>query len=250
MRSDNKIINNLLHIKRMRRFVDFNVSYLAVKSQLRLITSDTIEKPHRVLVLSPHPDDDMLGCGGTLRLHVNAGSTITTLYLTNGKNESRVAEAASANKILGIKDFRFWDYGDNRLPVDKKTIAALIELISEVRPETIFVPSFFDSNNDHIKTAEILAHAVDKTKFTGRIMSYEIWQPLFANRLVKIDEVVKTKKRAIACHSSQLRDRPYMDALLGLNQYRGGMFNTGHYAEAFFSCKKELYIIRHKLLNS
>ncbi len=248
MKSINKLKDNLLHLNRLRKFVGFNTMFMAIKSELKLTVIDSVT-PKRILVLSPHPDDDVFGCGGTLRLHQQAGSKITVLNLTNGKNASRVAESSMACRQIGVEDVRCWDYLDSELQANRKTVSMLIKLIAEIKPEIIFVPSFFDSNNDHTETTKILAKALAKDHFSGDIYSYEIWQPLFANRLVTIDSVIEDKKKAIESHQSQLKDRSYQTAILGLNQYRAGMFGAGQYAEAFFTCKKELYLTRSKLVN-
>ena len=57
-----------------------------------------------------------------------------------------------------------------------------------------------------------------------------------------IDSVINYKKKAIRAHASQLNDRDYLEAIIGLNRYRAGMFRVGEYAEAFFSYNKELYL--------
>ena len=74
----------------------------------------------RVLVFSPHPDDETVGCGGSLALHVRAGDPVKVIFLTNGargdfsgktNREEYIAlrrkEAMKASQILGIKDIAF-----------------------------------------------------------------------------------------------------------------------------------------------
>ena len=71
-----------------------------------------------VLVLAPHPDDEVLGCGGTICRHVAAGDSVTVLVATRGTRElysdegvERVrAEARKAHQILGVSETRFFDF--------------------------------------------------------------------------------------------------------------------------------------------
>jgi len=71
---------------------------------------------------------------------------------------------------------------------------------------------------------------------------YEIWSPNFANVFLKIDRVVGDKKKAISAFKSQLKSRNYLEAAIALNQYRGNIFGTGKFAEAYFSCPAELLV--------
>ena len=116
------------------------------------------------------------------------------------------------------------------------------QIINETKPNTVYVPSFADPHPDHLETAKLLAIALPASEFKGEILAYEVWQPIFANRLVNIESVWESKEKAILAHKSQLADRNYLSAISGLNRYRAGMFNVGKYAEAFFSVNKELYL--------
>lgn len=241
MKIANDLKDNLLHVNRLRKLVGFDTIFSAIKSELKLSMIENFSAK-KILVLSPHPDDDIFGCGGTLALFKLAGSEITVLNLTNGKNSHRLDEATRACKEIDVCDIRFWDTLDGQVKATKETVSKLSELLEEIAPEIIFVPSFFDTHNDHIETAKILAKSLAQSDLSPEIFSYEIWQPLFANRLVKIDAIIDKKQKAIETHRSQLEDRDYLSAILGLNQYRAGMFGSGKYAEAFFACNKKLYL--------
>ena len=107
-----------------------------------------IEKPEgsRVLVLSPHPDDDITGCGGVLYKHHLAGDHIVTVYLTDGRKGGtgvepeeqiileRRKEAQKAADIIGIHRLVFMDNEDSKLGlnINKKTISQLVEFMKEV----------------------------------------------------------------------------------------------------------------------
>ena len=108
----------------------------------------------RVLILSPHPDDETIGCGGTLALHSAAGDSVRVLILTNGAKGDmsarfdrdtyialRQQETRSACACLGISDIVFWPYEDRELDNAETAIWKLIELIKSYSPELIYAPS-------------------------------------------------------------------------------------------------------------
>ncbi len=213
----------------------------AIKSEIKLeILKDAPLGSY--LVLSPHPDDDIFGCGGIISKAAKNSQNVTTLHLTNGKNITRKHEAEQASKILGSSITNFLDYSDGNLVAESKSISIIKEIIEKTQPNIIFVPSLSDPHPDHNATCEILAKALESIDYRGEIWQYEVWQPLYANRLVTIDDAVTQKSTAIAAHKSQLEDRSYLEAILGLNKYRAGMYDAGKYAEGFFTANKELYL--------
>lgn len=74
-----------------------------------------------------------------------------------------------------------------------------------------------------------------------QIWAYEIWTPIFINRLVDISLYIKTKQEAILAHESQIATRGYDKAILGLNQYRAEINKISGFAEGFFSAPFEMY---------
>ena len=243
-----KIKDNLLHLNNLRIALGYFVFQNAIKSKTKHKILEQI--PHgNVLVIAPHPDDDIFGCGGTISLHVEQGDKVKIVYLT-GKGTLREEEAKSAIKVLGVTDVQFLNLKDGAISANKKTVLELSDLISEDKPEIIDAPSFLDPNKDHFEAANILAQALKKVPYSGTIFLYEVWSPIYTNRLVVIDKTFEAKSKAMSMHKSQLKDRDYLSAMIGLAQYRAGMFNAGKYAEAFFACNKELYIQLFNLVSS
>lgn len=250
-----RLKNNLLHVNNLRKFVGFETFGLAIKSNFKL---QILEKPPRgkVLVLSPHPDDDIIGCGGVLSQHSDQKDIIKIIYLTDGsggidnkKQNTREQEAINAAKVLKIKDLMFWRFPDGKLNENRTTKELLTSILKEFKPDTIYAPSFLDPHPDHFETAKILASALKESKFLGEIFSYEVWSPIYANKIINIDKAFEQKKEALTAQKSQITSRGYLNSIIGLAQYRAGMYNAGQYAEAFFSCKKELYLKLFDLIN-
>ncbi|MCX6811677.1 MAG: PIG-L family deacetylase, partial [Candidatus Berkelbacteria bacterium] len=233
-----KFKNRLLDLNFLRKALGF--SFLAKKysAGLRLKISDKT-KSGRVLILAPHPDDEVFGCGGAIIKHVSVRDPIKIVYLTDCKNifRTRRKEAKKAAKIMGVKDLEFLSYKDGELVAGQKETKEISAIILKFKPDIIYAPYFFDSHPDHQATAEILWQAIKKIKFDGAIWSYEIWTPLLCNRIIKIDNIFGQKVQAIKAYKSQLQDRGYLRAIKGINSYRAGMFGKGNYSEAYFAVR-------------
>jgi LmbE family N-acetylglucosaminyl deacetylase len=224
---------------------------------------------NRVLVLSPHPDDEAIGCGGTILLHKQAGANITVVYMTDGRwggenwhsellpedeqvrrqlqfTDMRKAEASECAKVLNLDRQVFLDIEDGRVTPTKSIINALCEVIEEEKPEVIYVPFLMESHPDHWQTARILEHCLARQHAPQTIIrSYEVWRPLVANRLADISSVEDIKRKAIAAYRSQIEERDYISYIMGLNRYRAMQIRAG-FAEAFFDATPEefCYLVR------
>jgi LmbE family N-acetylglucosaminyl deacetylase len=197
-----------------------------------------IEK-QRVLVVAPHPDDEVIAVGGCLALHRRAGSEITTVFVTMdppGPDGTfvRKGEADRAAKMLGY-DYRFLEVPDGRASLSEDSVARrLADVIASVKPDVIYCPFPGDHHRDHQSVAASTGDAVVRSGYRGEIRCYETWSNLWPNVGVDISEVVDDKRAAIECYQSQL-GMPYIDAVLGLNRYRGLKLGV-KFAEGLFAC--------------
>lgn len=221
----NKVKDSLLDLNNLRKLAGFSILGSSARSNIKH-TILQAPKKGKVLVLAPHPDDDIIGCGGTIAKHIDQADKVKIIYFSN-KNTKREKEARKASEALGVTEIEF----SNNLIIEQFNNCSII-----------YVPSFLDSNPDHFDLAVNFAKKIKKSPFSGEIYSYEVWTPIFANRLINIDKTFEQKIKALKCHASQLKDRNYIEATTGLAMYRAGMFNAGKYAEAFFCCNKELYL--------
>lgn len=214
----------------------------------------------RVLVLAPHPDDEVFGCGGTLAKLRRAGSAITVLYLCDGacgtasgkrntalittrKKEARAGLDFLAGKCQTV----FWGVPDGSLRTIKKTVARLVEQLTTIQPSLIFTPWFGDEHPDHRATTALLLAALRSMPrlWRGEVWQYEVWTPLVPNRLVPIAAVAEQKSKAITAHRSQLGSRSYKEAIEGLNRYRGALHSIKGPAEAFWAMTQKAYLKFH-----
>jgi LmbE family N-acetylglucosaminyl deacetylase len=209
----------------------------------------------RVLVLAPHMDDETIGCGGTLALHVQNGAKVTVAFMTDGRSGADVSTLTGAERIqreqalidvrklearralseLGIENIAFLDGPDGHLQPEPALCSHLQALIDRCRPELVYVPHFLEEHGDHRATTAVLLAATAHTSWSFQCMGYEVWTPLFPNCLVNIDSTVQLKRQALAHYASQLEQTDYLHTCLGLNAHRSvGLLNArGGYAEAF-----------------
>ena len=200
----------------------------------------------RVLVVAPHMDDEVIGAGGTLALHKQAGSTIGVVYLSDSDGDSPTAvrkqEAEACSREMGFEIVAFLDFPDGDLPRCEDRIATrLREVIAGWKPTQIICPFLTDHHRDHQAAAASVALALRDSKWAGDVWGFEIWSTIWPNVVVDISSVVEKKKAGIACHASQVAGMDYIDAALGLNRYRGLRVQV-RYGEAFHVCPAAEYV--------
>ncbi len=187
----------------------------------------------RVLVLAPHPDDETLGCGGSLALHDKAGDPIKIVFLTNGaKGDStgkieknrymalRQSEAERACECMGVSELEFWPYEDRSLAGARGALSRMVDLLNDYRPQLVYAPSPLEIHPDHRAACFLLCDALRGGDFSFEVAFYEVGQPICVNALVDITPVLPQKNKAINQYKSQLKERPYGEITLGLNRFR------------------------------
>ena len=202
----------------------------------------------RVLVLSPHPDDETIGCGGTLCSHVASGDEVRVVFLTSGElgghglsleetRRLREGEATAAARILGIADWEFWHAPDGRLRASESVIRRLAALLRDWRPQFIYTTHDEEMHPDHRAAPRILRRALSTVRIgKPEVYVFEIWTPLAQmDRIVDITPWIEIKLRAVRAYESQCSVLRFDEAVAGLNRYRGEMHSWpgGNYAEVF-----------------
>ncbi|MCL2336240.1 MAG: PIG-L family deacetylase [Firmicutes bacterium] len=211
----------------------------------------------RVLVFAPHPDDDVLGCGGSIAKHVQAGNMVKVVYLTSGGAGSleqsspalaarREAEAKAAALVLGVSETIFCRYPDGYLSYDNDTIEQSVALIRQHQPHMVYVSHAQEEPRDHRQAFAIVREACRRAKgpwflqcgatpwAVDALLTYEVLTPLqTVNYTEDITDFFDQKRRAVRAHSSQTALLPYEEAVQGLNRYRGIMTGKGAYCECF-----------------
>ena len=200
-----------------------------------------------ILVIAPHPDDEVIGCGGALCGHVAKGDRVAVVFLSSGELglkhlplrkawRIREAEARAAARLLGIKRLVFFRLPDWMVGDHLREAARLLRpILKAERPGIIYLPHPRDWHPDHQAALPILRTALRGIR--GRALelrAYEVWTPLDEfDRVEDISRVMPRKRRALRAHRSQLREFNYERAVCGLNQFRGALAAKRPYAEVF-----------------
>lgn len=200
---------------------------------------------NKILIIAAHPDDDSIGCGGQIALHIEAGDEVSVLYLTDGErgcpglgiDESaviRAGEATISNAILGTKILGFWHLPDGKLTYTLELRDRLCYEIEFFAPSIIYVTHEKESHPDHRVAGQLVREAVKELSYKVEVLCTEVWTPQqHTDRVVKLDSVIEKKMQAIRAHQSQVQSGHFDDAALALARYRGIMQGRCEYAEAF-----------------
>jgi LmbE family N-acetylglucosaminyl deacetylase len=202
----------------------------------------------RVLVVSPHPDDESIGCGGTLRKHVVNGDSVHVIFLTSGEAGGhgrspeetihlREREARCAADILGLTAIEFWRQPDKHLQATRPLVERLRRTIESLRPSLLYVTHEHEMHPDHRAAVRIVDRTVSTLNGSPpMVLLYEVWTPLqLIDHIEDISDVMAVKIEAVRAYRTQCAAMRFDEAVRGLNRYRGEMHSWpgGDYAEIF-----------------
>jgi LmbE family N-acetylglucosaminyl deacetylase len=212
------------------------------------------------LIIAPHSDDDILGCGGTIARHVKQGdivySCIVTMAYTPEWTEQQIQdrndEIDVVAGILGIKEvFRLGLPTVKLDTIPQKTLNDLLfKVIQKVKPDVLYIPHKGDINKDHQLVFESSMVAVRPvTKVPSRVLSYEVlssteWynQDAFnPNVYIDITDTLDIKIKAMEAYKHGLQQPPHPRSIKGITSLatlRG--FTIGVEAAEAFSLVREI----------
>jgi len=200
-----------------------------------------------VLVIAPHPDDEVIGCGGTVCKRAAQGDRVVVVFLTSGELglkhlpreqawQIRETEARKAAKILKLAALEFLHLSDWTSSEQIRQGARLMQpILRQESPQLIYLPHPREWHPDHQAALPILRTALRGTGIPQpELRGFEVWTPLTEHDHVEdITAVMALKLRALRAHRSQLGDFNYERAVKGLNQFRGALAAKCGYAEVF-----------------
>lgn len=215
-------------------------------------------KKGKILIVAAHPDDEILGCGGSI-LKLKKSNDINVIFMTNGvsaRGKNKVSEKKRKNaclklfKYLGISIPEFYNFPDNQL--DKipllKITKKIEKKIDSFKPDTIFTHYSNCLNIDHRKTFEAVNTACRPINnlSVNKILSFEIpsstdwalfreknFQP---NYYINISKFLDEKINLIKFYKDELRNYPHsrsIKSIKSLASYRGVSCGV-EYAEGFY----------------
>jgi len=187
-----------------------------------------------VLVIAAHPDDEVLGCGGTVALHARAGDEVTAVIACEGESlrygpggVGQSEHSRRAVEMLGLKESRRLGFPDQRL--DTLTlldlIAPLERAVQEVRPAVVYCQFGGDANRDHellFRAALVATRPLEP--FIEAVYAFDTassteWgypRSFVPDTWVDISTTLEQKLCAMACYESEVRPYPHPRSLEAL----------------------------------
>lgn len=218
----------------------------------------------KILVFAPHPDDEVLGCGGVIAKYIDQGNEVKVCIVTSGRRpifDDSIAikngwphtlypEIKKSHDLLQIKETIFLQCpaADLESVPRYKLNGMIAEIIENEKPEIVYIPHFGDMQRDHAIVSEAVmvavrpkgAHIVSKV-YAYETLSETEWNiphscnTFIANTFVDISKYLQQKLRAMECYQSQLSNFPNarsLETVEALAKLRGS--NMGFKAaEAF-----------------
>ncbi len=224
-----------------------------------------------ILIVAAHPDDEVLGCGGTIRHHVSKGDTVYVVFMADGvssrgcqveskEHQERNCAAFSSCKILGTKKPMFLGFHDNRMDTLAllDIVQPLEKVISKVKPVIVYTHHFSDLNIDHRITHQAVMTACRpqgddsvKTILCFEVPSSTEWQTpnsgqaFEPNWFIDIKETLGNKLKALAAYKEEMRAYPHarsMKNILNTSMTRGAAVGMEN-AEAFVLVRQLIKIL-------
>lgn len=224
-----------------------------------------------LIVVAAHPDDEVLGCGATVRQMVNSGWTANLLIMTNGiggrfsdtqdpailrQQENLMQQSKQAAALVGFNAVAYGNFEDNRMDVISRADLShkVREYVEEWQPDVVFTHHPGDYNWDHTATfdAVMMACRPNPPEFSPtEIRTFEVlssteraWQSpdraFLPNLFTDVKSTIETKKEALRAYQMEYRDYPHprsVEAIEYLARKRGNEIGI-EYAEAFHLVRK------------
>ncbi|MDH5189726.1 MAG: PIG-L family deacetylase [Gammaproteobacteria bacterium] len=203
-----------------------------------------------VVVIAAHPDDEVLGCGGTIIKHVESGDSVSVIILADGeasrgkkeqKRDARHEELKMAAKILGVSNVSYMNYPDQKMDIIPflDIVQSIEKALEKLSPTIIYTHHGGDLNLDHKITYRAVMTAcrpLPDSKIKG-IYSFEVvssteWglsteSQFRPTKACDITVQLDKKIEALKCYKRELREFPHprsIEGVIGLAKTRGMQF--------------------------
>jgi LmbE family N-acetylglucosaminyl deacetylase len=191
-------------------------------------------KNMNVLVIAPHPDDEVLGCGGTVKKYIEAGHDVYLCIMTKPLVpdwsqeyiDNKDKEIKASNDFMGFKETFFLDFPSLRMDTvpQKDLNDKLSEIINKVNPEILIIPFNGDINHDHkvafdaclvalrpkpgLVIKKVLAYEISSTTDLGKFKAEKIEDVFIPNYYEDISKFLDDKVKAMELYESEIKEFP------------------------------------------
>ena len=223
------------------------------------------ELPKNIIVLSPHPDDELIGAGGTIIKAKNNGAKVNIVQMTNGeltaalnetdsliKKQIRSKEALKVAQKIGANLTMWNDIIDGTLLESHVAVERLHKLLIEIKPDAVFLPFYNDPQPDHFAANKVLYDTLKtNANINLKIFAYEVWSMCPYNTFVNITDEFEEKRNALSLYRSALRSINYIRTTEWFAAYHGtNLDEKNEYVEVFRVMNIAEFIINYEKFTS
>ncbi len=224
-------------------------------------------KGKNILVIAPHPDDDVLGAGGSMVAAAHQGKGVFSAYITDGRGSPRMnqtvsdeamatrrkKEALLALNIIGAAGGFFLGKRSEDLAGEgqEETMDILIGILQRIRPQEVFLPAPYERHLTHQRCTQISIQALRQiSSLKPNLLGYSLWGSFWGvhKRVLRdISPFIKKKVEAIMAHSSQVAYKNYQQGIIGKNNYEAIFWESHAVSSASFA---EIFLDMNELLEN
>jgi LmbE family N-acetylglucosaminyl deacetylase len=203
-----------------------------------------------ILVLAPHPDDEIIGCGGTLLKFIRAGARVIVVHATDGaasaalqdaptetRGTIRLQEARTVAESIGFSETLFWKERNGAFECTEPCIKELRKTIESVRPTLVFTPFVTDVHDEHLVLNRVLARALENLSWdcsSMRVLSYEVWSLTPASTYCDVTDVMKRVEELLLLYKTAMKVDDFVHFCGHRNYYHAYTLTGGPgFVEAF-----------------
>jgi len=207
-----------------------------------------------ILFCTAHPDDGVLGAGGTIAKLVKEGKKVVVVVFSYGEGSDplkdpefatiqRIKEAKRAFDVLGVRDTIFLSLSDFKFIDEIKepsTTKKFEDIFSRYNPTQIYAHSIDDPNSAHSAVSAFVRDYLNKLQQKPDLFEFLVTIPIkFAYRerprfYIDISEIISVKKRALEIFKSQQPLLAFNSAITRISNWLSGFKSKVHYAEVFY----------------
>ena len=233
-------------------FDNFNkiLSTKRFTTHLKPLQMDNVNS-NKIIVIAPHPDDDILGAGGTLLKAKSLGAEVHIIYVTNG--EPLVSENIKKETLEVCKNAKFTPHFLNFEPKkinvhDDEAIKNISAIINDINPGAIFISFFLDNHVDHRSVNYLMYNCFNTNNFNNNIeiWSYQIYSSILPNVIIDVTDMISKKSKLIDIWESVSKFNDLSHYILGINASNSIYLKYSKkklYGEAFFVLPAHEYCI-------
>jgi len=207
-----------------------------------------------LVVISPHPDDDVLGAGGVMIAAAEQGKGVFSVTVTDGRGSPRKGpaipdqemaalrkqESLAALKIAGVAGGFYLEKRSPELEGEggKEAAGELKSIFDWLRPGEVFLPAPYERHKTHLRCTRLALEALRACPgLKPRVLGYSLWGNFWGGKRRVIRDItpfIRKKVEAVLAHSSQIAYKNYQQGIVGKNNSEAVFWESHEVQKAGF----------------